>query len=35
MAEWLAHRSFGEMICLMLVAGMVVGGIVGAIRGRG
>lgn len=34
MAHWLAERSFNEMVCLIVVAGMVVAGIIGAIRGR-
>lgn len=35
MTQWLAERSFGEMVCLILVAGMVLGGVFSAIRGRG
>lgn len=34
MSDWLAQRTFGEVICLLLCIGAVIGWIIGAIRGR-
>ena len=33
MSQWLSELSFGQMICLILVVGMAVSGVIAAIRG--
>lgn len=35
MGAWLAERTFGEIVCLLLTAGMVVAGILRALSGKG
>lgn len=35
MSFWLAERSFGEIVCLILVSGLSVAAIVAALRGKG
>lgn len=32
--QWLAERTFGEMICLILVVGMALAAVFRAIRGQ-
>lgn len=35
MGQWLTERSFGEVVCLILVVGMSVTAVVAALRGKG
>lgn len=35
MSQWLAERTFGEMVCLIVVVGMSVSAVVAALRGKG